>query len=97
VVQASGLQNPRVPSPAGCAGGADGPITIETPIDCWWAWRHPNMLAAIVGRRGEIFWLDFFHPVAGRLSDPFPGHAQRYDQARKAFLGAVADAVMGNL
>jgi hypothetical protein len=77
---------PGVP-PVPASADSAGPITIETPIDCWWAWRHPNMLAAIVGRRGGVFWLDFFHPEAGRLSEPFAGHAERYERARAAFLG----------
>ena len=66
---------------------AHGPaIKVETALDCWWAWRHPNMTATIAARRGSVLWLDFHYPETGARSDPFPAYRARYAQARQQFV-----------
>jgi hypothetical protein len=76
-------------NPAAAAPGAR--IKVETALDCWWSWRHPNMTATIVGRRGKVLWLDFRYPETGGVGEPFPAYRDRYDQARREFL-SLSDA-----
>jgi hypothetical protein len=64
-------------------------VKVETALDCWWAWRHPELPAVIAARRGSVVWLDFLDPQSGRPAQAFPAYADRYQRARKSFLIAA--------
>jgi hypothetical protein len=63
-------------------------LKVETALDCWWAWRHPNMTATIAARHGPVLWLDFHFPETGARGEPFPACRARYTQARRQFVPA---------
>jgi hypothetical protein len=84
------------PQTGAATGKAEGPeepgvparLKVETALDCWWSWRHPDMPAIIAGRRGLVVWLDFLDRQTGRPAEPFPAYAGRYQQARERFFSA---------